>query len=134
MRLSGFDAARARITNVGGAIELVNPAGEVAASWSFGKMLEHWSHKHMRAAYIPSMCRKIPLRQYRYGGNVRLAQQTDSLRLLGAFANGAVYYDPGIKMENASTRPKIKRRSQFRIASRDINDLYENVDVVRFND
>jgi hypothetical protein len=134
MRLSGFDAAKKKILNVEGAIELVNATDEVAASWSFGKMLEHWSHKHMQAAYIPSMCRKQPGRQYRYGGNVRLAEQTDSLKLLAAFANGSVYYDPGIKMESASSNPEIKRRSQFRIASRDINDLYREVNVIPFDD
>ena len=88
----------------------------------------------MQAAYIPSQRRMQPRRQYKYGGNVRLAEQTDSLRLLGAFANGKVYYDPGIKLENASTRPQIKRRSQFRIASREIDALYETVNVVRFDD
>jgi hypothetical protein len=134
MRLSGFDAATRMITDVEGAIELVNPRGDVAASWSFGKMLEHWSRKHRQAAYIPSMCRKEPRRQYCYGGNVRLAEQTDSLKLLGAFANGSIYYDPGIKMEGASSAPRIKRRSQFRIASRDINDLYKEVNVISFND
>jgi len=56
---------------------------------------------------------------------VRLAQGTDSLRLLRAFAAGAVYYDPGIKLENASTdKPKHKKRSQFRVASRNITALY----------
>jgi hypothetical protein len=134
MRLSGFDASAKKITNVSGAIELVSADGIVAASWSFSKILEHWSQKHMQAAYIPSQCRMEPRRQYRYGGNVRLGQHTDSLRLLGAFANGSVYYDPGIKMENASSNPRIKRRSQFRIASRDINALYETVDVVKFDD
>jgi hypothetical protein len=62
---------------------------------------------------------------------VRLAQKTDSLRLLRAFAAGAVYYDPGIKLENASSeKPKNKKRSQFRVASKNINVLYESVETV----
>jgi MvaI/BcnI restriction endonuclease family len=130
MELSGFDRATNRIVDVSGAIELVNDDGDVAASWSFAKMLEHWSHKHMQAAYIPSQCHMEPRRQYRYGSRVRLAQQTDSLRLLRALASGAVFYDPGIKLENASTSPRVKRRSQFRIASRDVGALYENIEVV----
>jgi hypothetical protein len=56
-----------------------------------------------------------------------LARRTDSLRLLAAFASGEVYYDPGIKLENASTAPVTKRRSQFRISSGDIPALYETV-------
>jgi hypothetical protein len=62
---------------------------------------------------------------------VRLAQRTDSLRLLGAFATGAVYYDPGIKLEGASTEtPTSKKRSQFRVASKNIAALYESVETV----
>ncbi|HEY3856869.1 MAG TPA: hypothetical protein VGO67_20995 [Verrucomicrobiae bacterium] len=50
---------------------------------------------------------------------MRLAEGTDSLCLLKALASGKVYYDPGIKLERASTdSPKPKPRSQFRIASK----------------
>jgi hypothetical protein len=50
--------------------------------------------------------------------------------LLAALAAGAVYYDPGIKLEHASTDAEVKRRSQFRIASREIGALYQMVEVV----
>ncbi len=125
MRLVGFDTATGKITDANGAIALVNDAGEVAASWSFRKILEHWSHKHAKAVYVPSKLRLVgtrstasqtsskpengdavesvptgrPPRQYAYGHKVRLALRTDSLRLLRAFASGAMYYDPGIKLE-----------------------------------
>ena len=70
------------------------------------------------------------MRQYHYGHKVRLAQQTDALRLLKAMASGAVYYDPGIKLEKASTeKPKNKKRSQFRVASKNIAALYETVET-----
>jgi hypothetical protein len=59
-----------------------------------------------------------------------LAEGTDSLRLLAALAVGAVYYDPGIKLENASTKPLVKRRNQFRVASKNITALYEMVETV----
>jgi hypothetical protein len=55
----------------------------------------------------------------------------DSLRLLRAFAAGAMYYDPGIKLENVSTgQAKSKKRSQFRVASKNIAALYETVETV----
>lgn len=128
MRLVGFDAGTGKITDTNGAIALMSDSGEIAASWSFGKILEHWSHKHAKAVYVPSQCRTEPQRQYAYGHTVRLAQQTDSLRLLAAFASGDVYYDPGIKLENASSVcPKTKQRSQFRVASKRIHVLYESV-------
>ncbi len=130
MHLTGYDKASGRITDANGEIALVSDSGEVAAAWSFGKILEHWSHKHTKAVYVPSMCRTEPQRQYSYGHKVRLAEKTDSLRLLAAFACGEVYYDPGIKLENASTNPKKKNRSQFRVASRNIKALYERVTIV----
>ena len=52
------------------------------------------------------------------------------MKLLRALAAGGVYYDPGIKLEFASTKPVVKRRSQFRIASKNIGALYEIVEVV----
>jgi hypothetical protein len=130
MRLTGYDKASGKITDASGEIALVSDSGEIAAAWSFGKILEHWSHKHTRAVYVPSLCRTEPQRQYSYGHKVRLAEKTDSLKLLAAFACGEVYYDPGIKLENASTNPKKKNRSQFRVASRNIKALYETVKVV----
>lgn len=42
-----------------------------------------------------------------------------------------MYYDPGIKLENASTdKTKSKKQSQFRVASRNITALYETVETV----
>ncbi|MDR3571440.1 MAG: MvaI/BcnI family restriction endonuclease [Candidatus Pacebacteria bacterium] len=71
----------------------------------------------------------VPQRQYRYGGAVRLADGTDFLKLLEAIALGSVYYDPGIKLENESSRnPKIKRRSQFRIKSHALATLYTRME------
>jgi len=128
---AGFDAASGKITDANGAIALVSDAGEVAASWSFRKILEHWSHKHAKAVYVPSKRQTEPNWQYAYGHKVRLAERTDSLRLLRAFAAGAMYYDPGIKLEAASTdRAKAKKRSQFRVASKNIAALYETVETV----
>jgi hypothetical protein len=130
MQLAGYDYAQGKITDASGAIALVSDAGEVAAAWPFSGLLAHWSRKHTRAAYVPSMRRTEPNWQYAYGARVRLAQRTDGLRLLKALASGAVYYDPGIKLEQASTKPAVKRRSQFRIASKSIAALYESVEVV----
>jgi hypothetical protein len=130
MTIIGYDAKRGLITNAGGAVALVTDSSEVAASWAFDGLLSHWSRKHMRAAYVPSQCRMKPVRQYSYGHRIRLAQRTDPLLLLHALASGIVFYDPGIKLENISGTPQVKRRSQFRIASKNINALYETVDIV----
>jgi hypothetical protein len=51
--------------------------------------------------------------------------------LLNALASGTVYYDPGIKLEGASSdSPHSKPRSQFRIASKNIGAIYEAVELV----
>lgn len=131
MSLTGYDETKGRITDASGTISLVSDSGVVAAAWDFSGLLEHWSRKHAKAVYVPAQCRKEPARQYHYGDKVRLAEGTDSLRLLKALFAGAVYYDPGIKLENASSaKPTNKRRSQFRIASKNISALYESVQLV----
>jgi hypothetical protein len=46
-------------------------------------------------------------------------------------AMGNIVYDPGIKMENVSSlAPAIKRRSQFRIKSGNLANLYTQQEVV----
>jgi hypothetical protein len=49
---------------------------------------------------------------------------------LKQMSTGNIYYDPGIKMENASTDKKIKKRSQFRIKSKYLPSLYQHNEVV----
>jgi hypothetical protein len=67
-------------------------------------------------------------RRYRYGKKVLAGIGTDFPLLLAAFARGAAFYDPGIKLENASGKPVLKRRSQFRIQMKDIAALYEKTE------
>lgn len=125
MRLSiaGFDATTGKITDAGGKLALLTPDGDEAASWSFGKILKHWCRKHNKAAYVPAQVdnKQSPYR-YRYGKNVKLCKSTDATLLLKAVACGAVYYDPGIKLDRATG--KTHRRSQFRIKFRQVDQLY----------
>ena len=119
------------ITDENGSVALVDDTGTVAASWDFAGLMQHWTRKHAHAAYVPSENRTEPARQYRYGGRVRLAGQPDFLRLLASFSAGTVYYDPGVKLEAASTAaPRLKRRSQFRIRSADLTDIYRQLETV----
>ena len=55
---------------------------------------------------------------------------TNILLLLKAVSEGNVYYDPGIKLENASTNPTTKRRSQFRIKSSELSNLYDRKELL----
>ena len=97
-------------------------------------MLKHWNKKHNQACYGPSKSQRNPTLQYQYGNNVILGVGTDFQLFLKNMALGVIYYDPGIKMENASTKPKIKRRSQFRIKSRYLPDIYKANEIVQLNE
>lgn len=75
-----------------------------------------------------------PPPQYSYGSLVSLYENTDFLKFLAAIAAGHIVYDPALKLEDASSaRPKLKRRSQFRISQPSLSVLYDDgghVDVM----
>ena len=129
--LAGYDAASGKITDGTKGICLVSATNQIAAVWHYAKMMRHWNRKHALAAYVPSEKSSALPRRYRYGPQVRLGQQTDFLRFVRALASGQAYYDPGIKLEGVdSPKPRVKRRSQFRIRSRDLGMLYERFETV----
>lgn len=131
LELIGFDSEEGKIRNADGRIALIDTNENEAASWSFASMLKHWNKKHNQACYIPSLIEKLPERKYKYGSEVLLGIGTDFQLFLKAMAIGNIYYDPGIKMENASDeKPKIKPRSQFRIVSRNLKSLYKTSELI----
>jgi len=130
MELRGFDSDASKIRDSNGMVALVDIKENIAASWSFSSMLLHWNKKHNQACYVPSLSVKIPERKYKYGPKIILGTETDFILFLKGMASGNIYYDPGIKMENASTNPKIKRRSQFRIKSSNLSALYKQNEIV----
>lgn len=130
LELPGFDIESGKIKNTLGCIALIDDHGNEAASWSFTSLLEHWRRKHAQASYVPSLTRKKPEQQYYFGNNIILGTGTRFDLFLQQMCLGNIYYDPGIKMENVSTKPKIKRRSQFRIRSKYLSKLYEKNEVL----
>lgn len=130
MQLIGFDSESEKIRNTNGRIALVDINNNEAASWSFSSLLLHWNRKHNQACYVPSLSETENLRQYKYGNNVILGTGTDFQLFLGQMAKGNIYYDPGIKMENISSKPTIKKRSQFRIKSKHLTNLYKVNEVI----
>ncbi|WP_028376697.1 MvaI/BcnI family restriction endonuclease [Leeuwenhoekiella sp. MAR_2009_132] len=130
MKLIGFDKESGKIRNSNGSISLVDQKGNEAASWSFSSMLLHWNRKHDKACYVPSLSDIKGDRKYKYGNNIILGTGTDFQLFLMQMANGNIYYDPGIKLENMSTKPKVKKRSQFRIKSRFLPNLYKKNETI----
>lgn len=130
MTLVGYDNESGKIRNSNGRISLIDLSGNEAASWSFSSMLLHWNRKHDKACYIPSIMQNTDLRKYHFGNSVVLGVGTDFQLFLAQMAKGNIFYDPGIKIEHASTKPKIKQRSQFRIKSENLAHLYKKNEIV----
>ena len=131
LMLDGFDSETGKIVDINGGIVLRGADGREAAVWYYRTLIEKWTRKHAKAAYIPSHSRKGSVPQYRYGHVIGLGERSSISNFLTAMARKAIYYDPGIKLENASTeRPKIKKRSQFRISAKNLPSLYAEFDLV----
>lgn len=132
LTLNGFDFKKSLITDAMGAVDLVDVTGNVAASWSFAKLMNHWKRKHAKAAYIPCMRRtRSGIYEYSYGNDVELGIGTSFEHMLTAMSHGTVYYDPGIKVEKISTsQPKTKRRSQFRVNHKHLDTLYNSYEFI----
>ena len=130
MRLIGFDAESGKIRNSNGRISLLDENEKETASWSFISMLKHWNRKHNQACYVPSLNENKNERKYKYGNEIILGTGTDFQLFLAQMENGNIYYDPGIKLENISTKPKVKKRSQFRIKSGFLPNLYKQNEVI----
>lgn len=134
MKLIGFDQESGKIRNTNGRIALIDQEDNETASWSFSSLLLHWNRKHDKACYVPSLSDTSGNRKYKYGNNIILGTGTDFQLFLRQMANGNIYYDPGIKLENMSTNPKIKKRSQFRIKSRFLTNLYKKNETIKLNE
>jgi hypothetical protein len=127
LTITGFDASSGKISDMAGEIALVTTEQQVAASWPFTELVEHWTRKHARAAYIPSISRAAPA-AYAYGALITLCLETDFHLFLRALASGRIWYDPGLKLEQAGgPSPKLKRRSQFRIKQTNLGELYRSL-------
>lgn len=128
--LDGYDSDSGKITDIDGGIILTDRKSAVAATWSFKGMMQHWNRKHAQAVYVPSLF-QTPPPEYSFGSRVLLCEQTDFILFLKAFSDSVVYYDPAIKIENASDpQPGIKRRSQFRVRHQSLTQMYYRSEIV----
>jgi len=134
LELIGFDKESGKIRNTDGKIVLYDSDNNEAASWNFSSLILHWNRKHNQACYVPSQCNVTSGRKYRYSDKVLLGMGTDFQFFLVQMSLGNIYYDPGIKLENASTNPKVKKRSQFRIKSKNLHTLYRINEIANLSD
>lgn len=132
LKVDGFDSHSKKITDVNGNIFLLDQNTQVAASWSFSHLLNHWNRKHASAAYVPFTNDKGTPPKYHFGSPVSLGEGTDFSKYLNALAQSKIIFDPGSKIENPDTEHKsVKARSQFRINKKDLHLLYENFEEIK---
>lgn len=133
LALRGYDDVEDKITDMSGDIALVSTDGVLAAAWPFTALMAHWTHKHARAAYVPSVSRSDPA-AYAFGRLVQLYEQTDFLLFLAALSRGLIRYDPALKLEaSSSPQRRLKKRNQFRANNSSLRALYRDghqVDVL----
>lgn len=131
LMLDGFNVTTGKIEDINGGVILRSADGQEAAIWYYTTIIEQWTRKHAKAAFIPSQSQKVLGPQYRYGHVIGLGEKSDISKFLTAMSATTVYYDPGIKLENISTpKPKIKKRSQFRMLPKNLPSLYSHFEVV----
>ena len=58
LALDGFNADTGKYASTG-AIQLLDKRDEVAAAWSFAKLMDHWKAKHAQAAFVPSQAKRV---------------------------------------------------------------------------
>ena len=89
------------------------------SGWSFQKLLDCWSKKHVSACYVEYLKRPYqgPLTvhdfEYKYTGKVYFGMGTTIFKYLKAIASGIVYYDPAHEIL-ANGKPHT--RPQWRIS------------------
>ena len=134
LTIIGFNAESNSITDAAGEVALIDDNNDIAASWGFPKLMNHWKRKHSQAVYVPCLKQKNSTSntiEYHYGADIELGTGTSFQRYLTAMSAGFVFYDPGIKLENVSSpKPKIKKRSQFRVNHKNLNGLYDKFEHI----
>jgi hypothetical protein len=130
LKFRGYDIDSGAIIDSSGAIILSADDNQLAAEWSFSSLIKHWAEKHAFACYVPSLRRKTTTTQYHYAPKILLCSGTGFNRFLTQMVKKNIVYDPGVKMECCSTKPKTKKRSQFRIDYRHIPELYDHSEMI----
>ncbi|PSJ22142.1 hypothetical protein CVH10_08710 [Halomonas sp. ND22Bw] len=114
---------------------LFDPHGNVAAGWSFERLMNCWGAKHNHVVYVPAEKEKLadddPRRQDGYEFTVRFSNRaligegTSAENLFLAIAKGIIYLDPAPKLMGEGGQHK--RRSQWRVGDirAALDTLYE---------
>jgi hypothetical protein len=127
LRMEGYDQESGEIVDTSGGLLMRDDAGNIAAGWSFDKLLTHWSRKHARTAYVPYRKENHDIPYYTYGPSVHICEGAELKRFLRALNESVIYHDPGINMKWNNGRWKSKKRNQFRIVWNNVSRIYESM-------
>lgn len=129
--LFGYDHESKKVIDADGYLALVGPDNIEAATWSFGKLFEHWLKKHSSACYVPSIKREEPSTAYHYGNQILLCEKTDFVLFLEQLSLGNIWLDPALKVFDEGVEGVNKTRNQFRIKAQNVAHLYKQSEIVR---
>lgn len=124
LQMEGYDPILEEVTDPEGGLILRDCNGNLAAGWTFNKILTHWSRKHSKAAYVSYVKLERDVNYYHFGAEVVLCEGAGLKELLRALYSNVVYHDPGINMKYSGGRWVSKKRNQFRVLWKNIDQLY----------
>ena len=135
LNLEGYDLEKEEIFDPSGGLNLRNGNGDLLAGWSFEKLLNHWKKKHAKTCFVSYVSKKENInKSYRYGPSVTLATGAELKKLFTSLATAVIYYDPGINIKFNDGKKKIKKRNQFRIKLKDIDNIYTVTEQINLLD
>ncbi|WP_033568488.1 MvaI/BcnI family restriction endonuclease [Dickeya undicola] len=128
LSLEGYDFKRQEITDPEGGLFLRDSDGEVAAGWSFSKILDHWKRKHSKTCFVHYRVRKDEHPSYLFGPQITLADGSDIKKFMSALSASKIYYDPGVNIKYSNEKAKPKKRNQFRMKWKDVGEVYDHIE------
>lgn len=126
--IEGYDLQKKKITKSDGGYFLKNDNGEIAAGWTFSKLLNHWKNKHTKTCYVSYKDIQIEgSTYYHFGPKICLAQGASIENFLDALSKGIVVHDPGCRyaLDSNTGKWKQKKRNQFRVSATNSAYLYD---------
>ncbi|MBX9446003.1 MvaI/BcnI family restriction endonuclease [Dickeya chrysanthemi] len=134
LNLEGYDFRKQEIIDPDGGLFLRDSDGEIAAGWSFSKILDHWKRKHSKTCFVHYRVKKDEHPSYLFGPQITLADGNDIKKFMSALSASKVYYDPAINIKYNNEKKKIKKRNQFRMKWKDVGEVYDHIVNLKISD
>jgi hypothetical protein len=128
IKMEGYEPRSGKIIDPDGGLMLRDKYNNLAAGWSFDKLIGHWKKKHSNTCYVTYTAFKgNDTQYYAYGPKIALGQGTSLEHFLKGLHSRTIYYDPGINMKLKNGKWTSKKRNQFRVKWKDVCELYNSL-------